>query len=63
MIYFSLAPSATTSEQVLVDRMKARGIVMYGADAGRFRLVTHAWVSAADVEKIVVAFRESLSTD
>lgn len=63
MIYFRLAPSATLNEQTLVEQMQARGIVMYGADAGRFRLVTHYWVSAADVDKVVGAFREVLATD
>lgn len=63
MVYFRLAPSATLSESALVERMKARGIVMYGSDAGRFRLVTHYWISAADVAKVVGAFQESLSPD
>jgi threonine aldolase len=60
MIYFSLTPAAKLSEAALVAEMHARGIVMYGADFGRFRLVTHYWVSATDVEKVVGALREVL---
>lgn len=63
MIYFQLAPSAKVSDTELVTRMQARGIVMYGADAGRFRLVTHYWISAVDVAKVVGAFRDALSTE
>ena len=60
MVYFSLAPDVALTENALIDFMRARGIVMVGADAGRYRLVTHCWITAADVEKVVSAFGAAL---
>jgi threonine aldolase len=60
MVYFRLAPSVALSEDALIEFMRARGIVLVGSDAGRFRLVTHCWIDADDVEKVASAFRAAL---
>jgi threonine aldolase len=62
MLYFNLAPTATLSPPALMAEMKARGILIDGAyTTGRFRLVTHCWVNATDVDRTVAALRELLN--
>jgi threonine aldolase len=60
MLYFHLSPGTTVSESALAHRLGERGVVILGSDAGRFRLVTHCWITAADVDKAARAFREVL---
>jgi threonine aldolase len=60
MIYLRLASGTEVSEAALVHRLGERGILISGPDAGRFRLVTHCWITAADVELAARAFREVL---
>jgi len=58
MVYFKLSPSVTVTPRQIVEHLRPRGIVLEPGDSGRFRLVTHTWVSAADVEKVVQAMGE-----
>ncbi len=60
MVYFNLAPHVKLTAPEIVERMKPRGIVLDPEDTRRFRLVTHYWITAQDVEKVVAAFREVL---
>ncbi len=60
MVYFNLLPQAAVTPQQLVALTGQRGVVLDGDGTRRFRLVTHAWVSAADVEATVAAFKEAL---
>jgi threonine aldolase len=61
MVYFSLAPDAPVSPSVLVRRMRKQGVVL--DDGGPdFRLVTHAWVSAGDIEATIEALRSVMSS-
>ena len=52
MVYFHLAPAAKVTPAEMLDQLKQRGIL---AD---LRLVTHYWVSAADVDRVLAAFAE-----
>ncbi|MCX6135077.1 MAG: low-specificity L-threonine aldolase [Ignavibacteriales bacterium] len=52
MVYFHLAPSAKVTVPHMLDRLKERGIL---AD---LRLVTHYWITAKDVEKVLAAIAE-----
>jgi threonine aldolase len=56
MVYFRLAESGNVTQAELIEQMRKRGIP---AD---LRLVTHNWISAADIDKLVAAFKEVMGT-
>lgn len=62
MVYFNLSKRARVMPDQLVDHLRRRGVVLDGDGGRRFRLVTHNWVSAADVDTTVAAFREVLGS-
>jgi threonine aldolase len=62
MVYFNLSPRAKYSAGEVARRMRGLGILLDADGSRRFRLVTHYWVDAKDVEKVVAAFREVLKT-
>jgi len=62
MVYFNLLPQAAVTPMQLVERVRERGVVLDGDGTRRFRLVTHAWVSAADVDATVAAFEDILGS-
>jgi threonine aldolase len=61
MVYFNLSPAARLQPLALSDALRQRGIVLDCWGDPRFRLVTHYWVSTADVDKVTGAFRELLA--
>jgi threonine aldolase len=62
MIYFTLTPQAKADARQLISYAESRGILLEGGYAsGRFRLVTHCWVSAQDVDKVAATVREALN--
>ena len=58
MIYFNLAATATRTTSEIVTEMKARGMLIDNENERRFRLVTHYWVNARDIEQVVGGFCE-----
>ncbi len=62
MVYFALSRKARVMPDQLVDHLRRRGVVLDGDGGRRFRLVTHNWVSAADVDRSVAAFTEVLGS-
>ncbi len=62
MVYFNLAPSVKRDAPQLNALMRERGILVDVEDTRRCRLVTHYWISSADVDKVVVAFREAVQS-
>jgi len=60
MVYFNLAPGVRFTAAEIAAQMKPRGIVVDAESARRFRLVTHYWIDATDIEKVAAAFREVL---
>jgi threonine aldolase len=54
MIYFHLSPSVNQTFPEIKDQMKQRGILVEP------RLVTHYWIDAQDIEKVILAFRDVL---
>jgi threonine aldolase len=60
MVYFNLGPGVKLGVPEVVEWMKSRGIILDSEGPRRFRLVTHYWISAADVDKVIAAFREIL---
>jgi threonine aldolase len=61
MVYLNLSSAARLKPLALTDALRQRGIVLDCWGQPRFRLVTHYWVSAADVDKVTGAFRELLA--
>jgi threonine aldolase len=54
MIYFHLSSSVKQTFPQIREQMKQRGILVEP------RLVTHYWINAKDIEKIILAFRDVL---
>jgi threonine aldolase len=61
MVYFYLAPRAPLTPLQLAEALRRRGVLTDFDETGHFRLVTHYWVSGADVDQVVTSFREALS--
>ena len=61
MVYFNLGRSAPVDPGELVRRVGEQGVLLDGDGSRRFRLVTHYWVTAADIDKTVAAVREALA--
>ena len=59
MVYFNVRPSAPLSADHLVRHLRGHSILVEGGP--RFRLVTHAWVSADDVDKVIAAFHQAMA--
>ncbi len=55
MVYYHLKPSVTVTPAQVIEQMKRRGMLV------DFRLVTHYWITTADVDKVLAAFREIMS--
>jgi len=54
MLYFHLSPSTKKTFPEIKLQMRQRGILVEP------RLVTHYWISASDIEKVIHSFREVL---
>jgi threonine aldolase len=61
MVYLRLGARARCTPIELARRMGPRGIRLDADNSPRMRLVTHYWVSAADVRQVVSALREELA--
>ncbi len=61
MVFFNLGRSAPISPGDLARRVGEHGVLLDCDGGRRFRLVTHYWVSAADIDKAVDAFREAMA--
>lgn len=61
MVYLRLNARAPCGLIELAHRVRPQGILLDADDSPRLRLVTHCWVSAADVRKVVVAMRAALA--
>jgi threonine aldolase len=62
MVYLRLNAKAPCRPLELAGRVRPQGILLDVDNNPRFRLVTHYWVSAADVRKVVGAMRDALAT-
>ena len=59
MVYLNLGSQVKPDDAQVCAALLGQGIKVEG-EARRYRLVTHYWISAADVDKVVLAFREVL---
>lgn len=63
IVYFRLTEEAHQTEEEVVAGLEARGIWLLGRELGRFRAVTHYWISDEDIETTIAALREITAVD
>jgi threonine aldolase len=61
MVFISLGESIPLPANEVTELLKNEGVLVGGSSARGFRLVTHFWVKAGDVDKVVKAFLKVLS--
>jgi threonine aldolase len=57
ILYFRLAEGVSKTPEQVLDGLAERGVRILGRLDGRFRLVTHYWISDEDVEVVIDALR------
>ena len=62
MLFFRLTENSTVGSDELVERMKARDVILSGSRGGRYRLVLHAGIDDEDLEVVQSVFREILGS-
>jgi len=58
ILYFGLAEQVSKTPEEVVAGLAERGVRVLGRVGGRFRAVTHHWISDEDVERTIQAMRE-----
>ncbi|MCJ7738339.1 MAG: low-specificity L-threonine aldolase [Anaerolineae bacterium] len=61
ILYFGLSEDVTLTPDEVVARLEARGVRVLGRIGGRFRAVTHYWISDEDVDHAVSAMAEVMT--
>jgi threonine aldolase len=61
ILYFRLEEGVPISQTDVVDGMAERGVRLMGRLDGRFRAVTHYWISDDDIEATLAAMREVMA--
>lgn len=60
MVFFNYAEQVALSELAVEEKMRDFGVLVHSVGKRRFRLVTHAWVDDAAVERVVEGFKTIL---
>jgi len=63
IVYFQLSEEARQRPEEITAGLEARGIWLLGRELGRFRAVTHYWISDEDIETTIAAMREIAAAD
>ena len=58
ILYFRLTEKVSKTPEEVVDGLAKRGVRLLGRVGGRFRAVTHYWISDEDIERTIAAVRE-----
>ena len=58
ILYFRLTEEMSKTPEEVVDGLAKRGVRLLGRVGGRFRAVTHYWISDEDIERTIAAVRE-----
>ncbi len=61
ILYFWLTKEVSKTPEEVVDALAGRGVLLLGRELGRFRAVTHYWISDADIETAIEAVRAALT--
>ena len=62
-LYFGLTEQVSKTPEEVVAGLAERGVRMLGRVGGRFRAVTHHWISDEDVERTIQAMREVIQSE
>jgi threonine aldolase len=57
ILYFWLTEKVSKTQDEVVNGLVERGVLLLGRLEGRFRVVTHYWISDEDIEKTIQAMR------
>ena len=57
ILYFWLTEKVSKTQDQVVNGLVERGVLLLGRLEGRFRAVTHYWISDEDIEKTIQAMR------
>jgi len=60
MVYFELSPEVAIDAPEVERRLAKRGVLVGATGKRRFRAVTHAWVSAEEIDQALLAFQSVL---
>ena len=52
---------ANMAPEEVVDGLAERGVLLLGRELGRFRAVTHYWISDEDIKATIAAMRATLA--
>lgn len=58
ILYFWLTEEAARTPEEVVDGLAERGVRILGRENGRFRAVTHYWITDEDIDRTLRAMRE-----
>jgi len=58
ILYFWLTEEVSKTPEEVVSALAERGMLLLGRELGRFRAVTHYWISDEDIERTIEAMRE-----
>jgi len=61
ILYFTLSEDVEQTPDEVVAGLKERGVLLLGRVDGRFRAVTHYWISDDDVDRVIAAVAEVLA--
>ena len=61
IFYFWLNDEVSISPEDFVARLKSQGVLVLGREDGRYRVVTHYWITDEDVETTIRAVRTVIS--
>jgi len=60
ILYFWLTEETPKTQDEVVDGLRERGVLLLGRLDGRFRAVTHYWITDEAIEHTIQAMRETL---
>lgn len=60
ILYFWLTEEVSKTQDEVVDELRERGVLLMGRLDGRFRAVTHYWITDEAIEQTIQAMRETL---
>ena len=63
ILYFGLTEAVSKTPEQVVEELAGRGVRVLGRVNGRFRAVTHYWISDEDIERTIEATRAVLCGD
>lgn len=63
ILYFWLNDEVSKTPEEVVEGLAERGVLLLGRVGGRFRAVTHYWITDEDIERTVRAMEDVLARD